>query len=126
MKTQERQEGRWVKEAGWGQPKHCVAKDYLAFVYVVERTGQPSWGRGLCRTTFMSMPPLQSRRVTLALGFMLCCHAPEIHIHFEEGAPFVHLQFTLQMMWPLLSFSPCSRPMAACQLRRLQNRRAGW
>lgn len=46
MKTQERQEGRWVKEAGWGQPKHCVAKDYLAFVYVVERTGQPSWGEG--------------------------------------------------------------------------------
>ena len=47
MKTQERQEGRWVKEVGWGQPKHWVAKDYLAFVCVVERTGQLSWGRGV-------------------------------------------------------------------------------
>ena len=30
-------------------------------------------------------------------------HAPEIHTHFEEGAPFVRLQCTLPIGWSLLS-----------------------
>ena len=72
MKTQV-EAGRQVGQGGGvGQPRCWVAKGYLAFAYVVERIGQVSWGVGcLCRTTFMSMPPLQSRRVTLALGVML-------------------------------------------------------
>lgn len=81
---------------------------------------------GLSRTSFMGMPPLQSLRVlwTPARGFMLCFHAAEIHINFEERAPFVNLHCALQIMWPVLRLSPCRCPMAACWLRCLQH--TGW
>lgn len=125
MKTQERQEDRGVREVGRGQPRSSVARDRPAFVYVVERTGKVSWGS---QQDQLHGHATLSLRVlwTPALGLMLCFHAPEIHINFEERAPFVNLHCALQIMWPVLRLSPCRCPMAGCMSASMSTTQARW